>query len=81
MTERADRLHVIGMVVRNQQRLHRTERYAVVLTVFLQCPEPYSDVYDECVCRGRQIVAITTAAATKRYKFQHPLLIFVQRYE
>jgi L-asparaginase II len=39
--------------------------------MLLQCSDTYSYIYQQSVCCGAQVIAITAAPAAKRYKFQH----------
>ena len=69
------------MVVRYQQMAYGTQLDAVILAVFLQCSYPNANVYHQSVRGSAEVVTITAATASKRYKFQHVCSIFVQRYE
>jgi hypothetical protein len=45
--------------------------YAVLLAVFAQTSETYANIYDESIGFCGKIIAITAAATTERYEFQH----------
>jgi hypothetical protein len=71
MTERSYRLDMIRMIVRNEHVLNRTETNAVVPGMLLQRSYSDSNIYQQSVCCGSEIIAITAATASKRYKSQH----------
>ena len=81
ITERAYRLDMVCMVVGDQQVLHRLQLYAIVFAVFLQCAYSYAYIYHQSVCGSTEIIAVPAAATSKRYKSQHDIRIFVQRYD
>jgi hypothetical protein len=66
--ERPNRLDVVGVVVSNQQVLYGLERYSIILAEFLKGAYSYTYIDHQSVGGSREIVAITAAAASKRYK-------------
>jgi hypothetical protein len=62
------------MVVGDKHTLHCAKADAIVPAVFFQGAYAYADIYEECVCGGTEVIAVSTASASKRYKFQHPIL-------
>ena len=74
--ERPYRLDMISMVVGNQQMLHRLQLNAVVLAVLFQCAYADAYIYHQSVCGSTEIIAVSAAATSKRYKSQHVCLYF-----
>ena len=71
MTKRPHRLDMVRMIVRNQHMLHITKANAIVPTVFFKGAQANANIYHQSVCGGTEVVAVSTASASKRYKFQH----------
>jgi hypothetical protein len=44
---------------------------AILLAVFAQASQAYANIYDKSIGFSGQPVAITAAATTERYEFQH----------
>jgi hypothetical protein len=62
---------MVGMVMGNQDMMHLLEVHAIFLAVFAQAPQAYANIYDESIGFSGQPIAISTAATTERYEFQH----------
>ena len=62
---------MVGMVVRHQYMVHLLQADTILLTVFAQASQTHADIYDEGIGFCGQPVAISTAATTERYEFQH----------
>jgi hypothetical protein len=62
---------MVGMVVGHQNMMNLLQVHTILLAVLAQTSQAYADIYDEGIGFCGQIVAITTAATTERYEFQH----------
>jgi hypothetical protein len=62
---------MIGMIMGDQHMLHTTQANAIVPTVFFKGAQANANIYHQSVCGGTEVVAVSTASASKRYKFQH----------
>jgi hypothetical protein len=71
MADAADRLDVVGVVVGNKHIMNGTQAEAVVPEMLLQRSYSYSNIYNQAIRFGVQVVAIAAATAPKGYKFQH----------
>jgi hypothetical protein len=70
-THGTHRLDMVGMVVGHQHVVNLLQVHTILLAVLAQTSQAYADIYDEGIGFCGQIVAITTAATTERYEFQH----------
>jgi hypothetical protein len=62
---------MVGMVVGHQQMVDIMQVHAIFLAVFTQASQTYANIYNKGIGFCGQKVAISTAATTERYEFQH----------
>ena len=65
MTQAADALDVVGMVVCNEQMVHLRHTEPIVLEMFFQRAYSHACIYEKTIVLSIQEVAIATASATK----------------
>ena len=71
MTQGSHTFYVVSVIVSNQDTLNGIQLNTILSAIFLKCSYSYSYIYYQPVCRSAQIIAITAATASKRYKSQH----------
>ena len=68
---RSNGTHMVGMVVCDKDSLYVSEREAVVAEILLEFPYADALVNEKPISVGVYVIAVSAAAASKTYKFNH----------
>ena len=74
-------LHVVSVVVGDQDVPRLLQGYPVSVEVFLQRPDPHSGVYHQRVSASVEIIAVAATSTAKGYKLEHISFYFAQKYQ
>ena len=70
-TDHPDGLNVVGMIVRYQYMSDAVQPDIIVVKMFLQSANTYTDIYQQCVIGSLQVVTVSDASTAYRYKTKH----------